>query len=251
MNNPTERFSDRVENYRKYRPGYPAVIIPFLKERCNLLQQSSAADIASGTGIFTALLLEHFNPVYAVEPNASMRKAAEQEYGGCPAFHSSGGTAEQTGLPEDAVDLITVAQAIHWFDLKQTAAEFRRILKPGGWVAIIRNLRLKEEGFPKAYEKLLQEKVPEYSKVNHYRITTKDLQDFLPRNFLEEGFHHQQRFNFQGLWGRLQSSSYAPAPESSEGQALKTALEELFQEYKKEGTVAFPYRCDVAAGCFL
>ena len=84
VNNPTQRFSSRVENYVRYRPGYPQAVLDLLKSECGLTPDSVVADIASGTGIFSRLLLENGNQVFGVEPNSAMRSAGEEFLAGYP-----------------------------------------------------------------------------------------------------------------------------------------------------------------------
>src|SRR6476661_6239210 len=115
--NPTQRFSDRVENYIRYRPGYPPQVLETLRNECGLTPTAAVADIACGTGIFTRLLLENGNPVHGVEPNREMREAAERLLADYPNFVAVNGTAEATTLPDHTFDFATAAQAAHWFDL--------------------------------------------------------------------------------------------------------------------------------------
>src|SRR5258708_6434564 len=152
----TLRFSSRVENYIRYRPGYPAQVLEVLKEECQLTSKSIVADIACGTGIFTRMLLDHGNKVVGVEPNSEMREAAERLLAAYPNFTSIDGTAEATTLPDESVDFATAAQAAHWFDLARARREFARILKPGGWAVLIWNERsIDTTSFLRAYEELL------------------------------------------------------------------------------------------------
>ena len=138
---PKKRFSSRVENYIKYRPNYPSKIIDFFIDNKLLSKKSVVADIGSGTGILSELFLKNGNKVYGVEPNNEMRKAAEiflQKY---PNFISIDGSAEETRLQEESVDLITAGQAFHWFNTKEAKKEFKRILKSDGSVTLIWNNR--------------------------------------------------------------------------------------------------------------
>src|ERR1700751_2712080 len=127
--NSTQRFSDRVENYIRYRPSYPPQVLETLRAECGLTRDSTIADIASGTGIFSRLLLDNGNRVCGVEPNREMREAAERLLAGFPRFISVSGTAEATTLADRSVDFATAAQAAHWFDLPKARKEFARILK--------------------------------------------------------------------------------------------------------------------------
>src|SRR5437773_7925164 len=114
--NLTRRFSSRVGNYARCRPSYPPEIIEILRQECGLTSDSVIADVASGTGIFTRLLLENGNRVYGVEPNQAMRESGESYLANYRKFTSVPGTAEATTLISASVDLVTAAQAAHWFD---------------------------------------------------------------------------------------------------------------------------------------
>src|SRR5271170_7373092 len=141
VKNATQRFSSRVDNYVRYRPGYPSEVLDLLKKTCGLTADSVIADVASGTGIFTRILLENGNRVFGVEPNADMRRAGEEYLASYERFTSVAGTAEATSLPDHSVDIVTAAQAAHWFDRAKARAEFVRILKSGGWAVLIWNER--------------------------------------------------------------------------------------------------------------
>src|SRR5690349_16869253 len=132
MRDPIGRFSDRVENYVKARPGYPPAILPFLVAECGLTPESVIADIGSGTGLLAELWLKHGNRVFGVEPNAAMRAAGERRLADYPRFTSVAATAEATTLPAGSVDFVTAGQAFHWFDGPAAAREFARILRPAG-----------------------------------------------------------------------------------------------------------------------
>jgi len=140
VKDPKTRFSDRAENYAKYRPGYPREILEFLADKCTLTEDSLVADVGSGTGILSELFLENGNRVLAVEPNEEMRKAAEGFLGDYPRFESVAGAAEDTTLAQESVDLIAVANSLHWVKVEAARAEFSRLLKPGGRLAVIWNI---------------------------------------------------------------------------------------------------------------
>src|SRR5437868_3524340 len=153
---PTQRFSSRVDQYIRFRPGYPPEVLQLIKNQCELTATSVIADIASGTGLFTRLLLDNGNEVFAVEPNAEMRLAGEQFLAGYSRLHSIDGRAEATTLPDRSVDFVTAAQAAHWFDRDRARQEFVRILKPGGWTVLVWNERcIHSTPFLRAYEELL------------------------------------------------------------------------------------------------
>ncbi len=238
----TERFSDRVSNYQAYRPSYPSALVETLVEHCSLNQESVVADIGSGTGKFLTLLLDKQLHVIGVEPNAAMREAAEANHHTSPYFSSEAGDSANTGLANNSVDLITAAQAFHWFDLAPTKLEFKRILKPGGQVALIWNERDTEHPFQKAYDKMLSQYCAEYGQVNHRNITDKDLEEFSEGSAIQTfTFVYKQTFNIDGFIGRMCSSSYTPTPDTAEGELLIEFAKQLFSEYEKEGVVEFAY----------
>ena len=154
LKSPTERFSNRVDNYTKYRPSYPQTVINYFQDHCELNRSSIVADVGSGTGIFTELLLQGGYHVFAVEPNEKMRRAAEDSLSVNPRFRSVKGKAERTGLDSHSIDLVTVAQAFHWFRHEETLLEFRRIIKPSRRIALVWNQRKINNPFQKAYDQM-------------------------------------------------------------------------------------------------
>src|SRR6476469_2466819 len=166
MSSSVERFSNRVENYVKYRPTYPPEILGVFRSEMGLNKQTVVADVGSGPGILTRLFLENGNVTFGVEPNNAMRQAAQTILKDFQNFRSVSGTAEATTLPDASVDIITAAQAFHWFDPEPTKAEFRRILKPGGWVSLIWNMRqLDSTPFLREYEQFILDNAVDYEQV--------------------------------------------------------------------------------------
>src|SRR5215203_3908885 len=141
MSQSVERFSNRVADYARYRPGYPREILSLFESDCGLTPHSIIADIGSGTGKLSELFLTNGNPVFGVEPNALMRETADALLANYPGFRSVNGTAEATTLADSSVDFVTAAQAFHWFDPVVAKVEAARILKAGGWAALIWNDR--------------------------------------------------------------------------------------------------------------
>lgn len=240
--NATLRFSDRVENYIRYRPGYPAQVLETLRAECGLTASSSVADIACGTGIFTRLLLENGNPVIGVEPNREMREAAERLLAGYPKFTSVAGSAEATMLAECSVDLATAAQAAHWFDLPKARKEFARILKPQGWAVLIWNERSTgTTPFLRAYEALLLNFATDYQQVRHEHTTDNIGEFFAPAPFERRVFDMRQELDNEQLEGRLLSSSYAPMQGHPKYEAMLKELRRIFDAYEKAGRVSMDY----------
>ncbi|MBU1628233.1 class I SAM-dependent methyltransferase, partial [bacterium] len=206
---PTKRFSDRVDNYSKYRPSYPAKIISLLNTKCDLTKDDIIADIGSGTGILTKLFLDYGNKVFGIEPNKEMREVAEKLLDEYANFVSVDAVAESTKLQSNSIDLLTAGQAFHWFKQDDVKEEFKRILKPEGWIVLVWNIRLIESSqFMNAYEDLLIKHAPDYLTVSHKNIESEVIRDFfIPNSHESTFFPNMQYFDFKGLKGRLMSSS--------------------------------------------
>lgn len=241
--NPTSRFSDRVENYVKYRPGYPPALLDFLKEELRLRSGHVVVDLGSGTGIFAEFLLASGCEVVGVEPNAEMRGAAERRLAGQARFRSIDGSAEATDLPDRSADFVTAAQAFHWFDRDPARAELARILKPEGWAVLVWNDRRTEAtAFAKEYEALIHRFSTEYRRVDHKNLTEGEIRQFLS----EDGygacvFENAQELDREGLVGRVASSSYAPNKSHPKYPDMVRDLEEVFARHARLGKVRIEY----------
>jgi SAM-dependent methyltransferase len=226
--------------YARFRPSYPQQIIETLEHHCGLTRDSIVADIASGTGIFTKLLLEHGNRVFGVEPNVEMRAAGEGFLAAYPNFSSVTGTAEATTLEARSVDFVTAAQAGHWFDRQKSRGEFARILKPGGWAVLVWNERKADsKPFLREYEELLLRYGTDYNEVRHEHTVVGEFFDPLP--FQERTFDLQQVFDYAGVEGRLMSSSYAPGPAHPNHAPMLRELREIFDRHQQDGKVSIEY----------
>jgi SAM-dependent methyltransferase len=241
--NATSRFSSRVENYIRYRPGYPPDVLHALKAECGLTSAHVIADVASGAGIWTRTLLENGNRVFGVEPNAEMREAGERLLAGFPKFTSVAATAEATTLADQSVDFVTAAQAAHWFDRVHARREFVRILKPGAWLALIWNERLTDSTpFLRDYEDLVLTFGTDYQDVHHERTTDAVNEFFDPAPFQERAFPMFQEFDYAGLEGRLLSSSYVPGPEHPQHALMLHELRRVFDMHALKGQVICEYK---------
>ena len=241
--NATSRFSDRVENYVLYRPGYPLEALAALRTECGLAREHIVADIASGTGIWTRTVLENGNAVFGVEPNAEMREAGERLLAAFPKFTSVAGTAESTTLADQSVDFVTAAQAAHWFDRERSRREFVRILKPGGWLVLLWNERLTDTTpFLRDYEQLLLTYGTDYNEVRHERTTDAVNEFFDPAPYQERSFEMRQEFDYAGIEGRLLSSSYAPGPDHPQYSPMLRELHRIFDAHAISGRATFEYK---------
>lgn len=245
----TRRFSDRVENYVKYRPGYPDGVLPILRDETGLTPASVVADVGSGTGISAELFLRAGHTVFGVEPNAAMRAAAEELLRGYPAFHSVDGAAEATTLADASVDHVVAGQAFHWFDVDGARREFARILRPGGWVVLLWNSRrMDTTPFLRAYEALLQEFGTDYREVRHDNITHESLASFFFGVFRKRTLPNEQRLDFDGIRGRLLSSSYAPGEGHPRHAPMLAELERIFAAHQEDGRVSLEYETEIYFG---
>lgn len=238
---PTRRFSDRVDNYVRFRPGYPPEVFATLRASAGLGPLAKVADIGSGTAIFSGLLLPHCAQVFGIEPNRAMREAGERHIGGDPRFTSVDGTAENTGLPDSSVDLATAAQAFHWFDIPAARKEFARILRPGGHAALVWNVRhFSGTPFLTDYEALLRRYGTDYDKVSHTQSDEAAVASFFQSgDYAIHAFPGGQTFDFEGLKGRLLSSSYTPPPDHPDHEPMLAELERVFTRNARDGVVDF------------
>jgi ubiquinone/menaquinone biosynthesis C-methylase UbiE len=249
MTNPLTRFSTRAGSYAKYRPGYPSGVLDLLEAECGLRKESVVADIGSGTGILAEMLLEHGSPVFGVEPNQAMRAVAEDLLNRYKQFVSVDGSAEATTLADASVDFVTAAQAFHWFDREKTKLEFRRILKPGGWVVLLWNeRRLDSTPFLRAYEDLLLRYGTDYHEVRHENVAGKIAEFFAPAKFKLTNLDNFQHFNLEALKGRVGSASYTPEPGHPSYEAMAGELKKIFHAHSKDGIVTFEYDTRVYYG---
>ena len=246
--NSKARFSNRVENYVRYRPGYPAEIVTLLRDECGLTKNTVIADIGSGTGKLAELFLKTNCHVFGVEPNKEMREAGERmDY---PNFTSVNASAEETTLPARSIDFVTAGQAFHWFNQDRCRAEFVRILKPSGWVVIIWNDRQNDTTpFLEAYEKLLEQYGTDYAHAHHRRSDKPEvIRAFYGAEPRFKSFRNVQQFDFEGLKGRLLSSSYAPVESQPKYDEMLAELKRIFETHQQNEIVAFEYDTHVYYG---
>lgn len=236
----TSRFSNRAENYARFRPGYPDEIFDFLEKEMQLKTSDCIVDIGSGTGLFAEPLLKHGLHVVCIEPNEEMRKAGEARLRKYPAFESMQSTAEHTGLTENSVDLITVAQTFHWIDPIAARLECKRVLKPHGQVVLAWNRQRNESTFEKQYTDLR----------NRYRMGAPGPiqidpvlinEFFAPTPVATKIFSNKQLLDFEALKGQLLSKSYSPLPGHDTYDDMITDLIKLFVAYNQQGQVEIEY----------
>jgi SAM-dependent methyltransferase len=246
----TRRFTDRVADYVKYRPTYPRELVTFVHAECAIAPDAPVADVGAGTGISTRLFLEAGHPVVAVEPNAAMRAAADEWLSGFAGYRSVAGTAEATTLDAASVDLVIAAQAFHWFDKANARREFARIVKPRGAIVLFWNRRpVSGSAFLAGYDELLRRYCPEYGRVSDNYPDDASMADWFGDGYERKTvFPNAQLLDFDGLKGRLMSSSYAPKAGDPGHEPMLAALRELFDANAQDGQVNLAYETRVCAG---
>ncbi len=243
---PVERFSNRVENYVKYRPDYPREIIPYLEQHCGLTRDSVIADVGCGTGVSSRMFLENGNTVIGVEPNEAMRAAAVEQLENLPNFKIVDGTSSKTTLADTSLDFVIAAQAFHWFDAERTRPEFVRILKPDGHIVLIWNERQTDTTpFLKEYEAFLLKFAYDYGTVRHENIEAKKLREFFQNEYGSATFPNIQIFDFDGLKGRMLSASYMPNEKDEIFDAMIQELQTLFAKHEENGRIRVLYDTNV------
>ena len=246
MSDSVERFSNRVENYVKYRPDYPREIVPFLEQNCGLTKDLIIADIGCGTGISTRMFLENGNRVFGVEPNAAMRHAAIEYLAAFSLFQPVDGASDATTLEDASVDFVVAAQAFHWFDPDRARAEFHRILNPGGHIVLMWNERqLDTTPFLGEYEAFLVKYAYDYGSVRHENIAAKQLSDFFQKEYCSATFQNIQIFDFEGLKGRMLSASYMPNERDAIFEEVIDELQILFAKHAENGRIKVFYDTNV------
>ncbi len=250
LRDPKARFSDRVDDYVKYRPRYDRTVVEALAKACDLNSRHLIADVGCGTGFSAEPFLQNGNRVIGIEPNREMREAGEGFLAKYPQFEMREGSAERTGLPDKSVDFVIAGQAFHWFPRDETRAEFVRILKPDGWVVLIWHDRSTDATpFLRAYEDFLCRHAVDYQQVVHRQVANPEVLGhfFAPQKLDLISLRSEQRLDFDGLRGRLLSSSYVPR-EGPQADAMLAELPELFSSYRTDGHVILQYETKIFYG---
>jgi len=244
----TERFSNRADAYVRGRPSYPQAIVEQLQEAGALKRGDTVVDVGVGTGLSAEPFLRSGYTVIGVEPSESMRLAGEQQLrayvNNGSTYRSVAGTAEATTLPDGAADLLIAGQAFHWFDVPDAAIEARRVLRRGGWAALLWNDRQSTgSAFLAGYEALLRTHGIDYAKVLHRHVDEKAIARFFaPARAVAATFDNPRELAREDLLALAGSASYLPAPGDPRYAAMVIALNVLFDSHDKNGAVQMMYR---------
>lgn len=235
-------FSSKVVDYVASRPDYPAALFEALRTDCHLQAGAVVADIGAGTGLLTQGLLAQGYTVTAIEPSDSMRAAADHALARIAGYSSAAGTAERLPLPDASVDLITAAQAFHWFDIAAARAEFLRVLKPQGHVVLVWNDRVPSDPLHIALDALFAQ----YGGAKRSAMLAHDERSEVPAFFgantpLERTWPHAHHLDEAALLSLVFSRSYMPDRQSSLGQQACAQLHGVFQRLAVNGVVAVRY----------
>ncbi len=217
-----------------------------MERELSFSQDSVVADVGSGTGILSELMLKNGNRVFGVEPNDDMRRIAEANLAKYLNLTSISGSAESTTLENRSIDFIAAAQAFHWFDPEKARAEFRRILRDGGWVVLVWNTRKTSTSFLEAYDELVSW-VSDKRRVRHEDVTDQTLKNFLG-DYRAVKLDNSQKLDYEGLVGRLLSWSYAPQRGDALFDEMITRVSQLFNLHHVDGVVTLEYETEVYAG---
>lgn len=241
-----DKFDRKGKIYAKARPGYPSELFGHLIDSGIVSPQAVTADIGSGTGLFTVSLSPFVKRIYAVEPNADMRRVAEEKYKNYDNILSVNGTAEQTRLESQSIDLVTVAQAFHWFDRQNFKSECRRILKPDSKVLLVWNDRDTASELIRENYEINRRFCPDFKgSSNGIDFSRNAFTDFFDGDFETTGFRNDLTYDLDTFVSRNLSSSYAPKQDDEKYSDYCTAIEKLFLKHEKNGVVPYPYiiRC--------
>ncbi len=233
------RFDGKGEIYAKARPKYAEGLFEYFKSTLNIAAGSVFADIGSGTGIFTGQLLNCGYKVFAVEPNGDMRRKAEEKLSQNKSFISVIGNDRNTGLPDKSVDFLTAAQSFHWFDETAFKKECSRILKPGGKIIIVYNLRDEGADCIKALIELRGKYSSEFHGFSN-GMSGKRCVAFFDGKCKIYRTDNTQIYDRQGYIDRVLSSSYSLKETDGRYEEYLTDIHKIFDAFSKNGLIAVP-----------
>ncbi len=241
-------FSGKSDNYSKYRPSYPPEILKILKEKYGLTNSMVVADVGCGTGILAALFLQNGNKVYCIDPNEEMLEIAKNELKDYQNAVFVRGYAEQTGLDDGSVNVISAGQAFHWFNMDKTKREFKRILMAPYLVVLVWNDRDNKDDFTKEYENIISHYSKGYRGTGSTIISSDSLSQFFNWSYGYYQYVNIQELDFDGLIGRYLSASYSLPKDDSRYQEMVARMKRAFDTFQKDGKVQMKYTTKLFVG---
>ncbi|MCA9960693.1 MAG: methyltransferase domain-containing protein [Anaerolineales bacterium] len=241
-------FGPRVGYYMQARPDYPAAVAACLRDVYGLTETAVIADIGCGTGKLARLFLENGNPVYGVEPDAEMRAASQAYLRDFAQFTAVNGTAEATNLPTAGIDFVVAGQAAHWFERTGAEAEFRRICRPGGKIALVWNQRQRETPIVREFDAILhtfRQPTPHLRRAN---AVPADVMALAGPQARLHTFLMVQELDFDALVARMLSISFVPLPGEAGHEALLAKLQQFFADFAENGRIRLPYTTELYVG---
>ncbi len=256
MNAHTERFTGRVEEYARYRRAYPAeAMLHWLREHTGLTAMWPIVDVAAGTGMLTEVWLANGNPVTSVEPNSEMRTMCEGLRARWPELRVVPGTAESMGLASGEAAMVTAGRAFHWFEPVAAGVEFRRVLRPAGWVVLVSSGRKRDDGERgREFEALMLEHGTDREYGMRRRQREAGAGVFLrglgqPESYVKTVVEEERRMGLEEFRGMVQSVSAAPLAEDARYAGMQRALAAYFARWGQGETLLWSEECVVEAAC--
>jgi ubiquinone/menaquinone biosynthesis C-methylase UbiE len=247
-----EKFSGRVNDYAAYRSRYSTQLITAMQAKCDLRREHVIADIGAGTGMLAELFLAHGNRVIAVEPNAEMLAECAKLQREFPALELVQASAEETTLAGESMDFIAAGRAFHWFDAERAGVEFKRILKPNGWVILASvGRRRGDTPLEREYEDLLVRAAPAYAGVTaRFKIYEEPERLFGSGYVLREEIESTQAMTLEMLEGQTRSLSYVPLEDDPAYRVMQAGLAEIFRRHAHDGVLQMPQVSHLICGQF-
>lgn len=247
---PTIKFDGYADDYTAGRPGYSSALIDSFYQGFGMTSDSVIADIGSGTGKFSAFMLARGSKVYAVEPNSDMRRVAENELSSFPNFVSVNGGAEDTNLPDNSVDFITTAQAFHWFDVEKFRTECSRVIRPGGKVFLIWNVRDEADPVNIELREIYGNYCPAFVGFNGGIVRDDPrIREFFFDSYEHISFDHPLILNRDKFISRSLSGSYSIKEGDRDYEEYIASVLKVFDKYSKDGIVTLGNRSEAYIGC--
>lgn len=255
----SERFTGRAGYYEKGRPEYAADMIHDIVSGMQQEHQEkpafTIADIGAGTGKFTKQLLEALGgtktvaDIFCAEPNNDMRKAAKEKLSQYANCHIVDGSAAATTLAGGSVDYVTAAQAFHWFDVEQFRCECRRILKNGGTVFLIWNIRDMQTGFVQELCDIYKKYCPFFKGLSGgIERDDKRIGAFFTDGYTRKEYPNDITYTKESFIDRSLSASYSLRPQDELFQEYREELEKLFDSYADDGVAIMSNKTVVYSG---